>query len=66
MPGALGLLREGCQAWPRLLSIVPALAGAWLLWYRATQRGSGPAASEELPVPLKNPGAFLAALPRVG
>lgn len=60
---ALGLCGEACQVWPRMLSTVPALAGAWLLWYGATPRGSGPAASQELPVPLKNPGTFLAASP---
>lgn len=63
MPGALRLLGEDCQAWPWVLLTVLALAGAWLLWSGAMQRGLGPAASEELSMPLKNPGAFLAASP---
>lgn len=46
-----------------MLPPAPALAGAWLLWDRATVCGSGPAASELLPGPLRKPGAALAASP---
>lgn len=51
--GALGLRREGCQAWPWILSTILGLAGACLVQV--------PAALGELPEPLKNPSTFLAA-----
>lgn len=51
----LGLFREGCQAWPWMLSTILGLAGARLVQV--------PAALGELPEPLKNPSTFLAASP---
>lgn len=55
LTGSLGLLREGCQAWPWMLSAILGLAGACLVQV--------PAALGELPEPLKNPSTFLAASP---
>lgn len=53
VPVSLGLLREGCQAWPWMLSTILGLAGTCLVQV--------PAALGELPEPLKNPSTFLAA-----
>lgn len=55
VPGSLGLLREGCQAWPWMLSTILGLAGACLVQV--------PAALGELLEHSKSPSTFLAASP---